>query len=348
MSSTEEVFGREYSYKEKETKWGSLRAEFPTEQACFEELCRRSGISTNSCGVCPSTNVRRLTNFRVLKCNECKEETWITSGSWLHKVRKFAPRLGFALQLEAGVAINANELSKLSMTAYSSALKMHSKMRIAIDSQLKDQISAPSSALKPACRKRSLFTPRKEPPWKEEDAMREESQLNLSPPAQGSEDQATLEHPALAKYSSEQDRAIYDELTDEPRLMEHLPAKLKLSYSVVFGTLDMMAIDNLVEGKADRYKKLKFEAPKDATAEDISAEAAPVIELVKLQIIKENTGVSRRRLQWYIAPLWIRHRVARGESVDIVEACVKYGRVGKLEYQNFNTPLVVRLFSIAA
>ncbi len=160
--------------------WRQFKSEFPTDEDCMEELCRRSYQDTAiKCRHCGSQELDKKSGARVVICRHCGEATWLTAGTFFDRIRLPRPWLGAIWLLEHGVTVSSCRFHKLAGVAYSTAWNIFNKLATVIRSEMGEGARAlPSSLFSPLVCKRSRETRAKSHPLSEQEDIERNSPVS--------------------------------------------------------------------------------------------------------------------------------------------------------------------------
>ena len=116
--------------------WAEFNILFPTEQHCLEEIYRRAAQELLKCRWCESQDIEKRLGDRVVRCRRCKKETWLTAGSFFHRMRSAKAWLAAIWLMERGVIVSSSGFHKLVGIAQSSALELFKKIATVIQSHM--------------------------------------------------------------------------------------------------------------------------------------------------------------------------------------------------------------------
>ena len=153
--------------------WSEFNELFPKDKDCLEELYRRidaSSISKRHC--CQNTNVQKQDGRRSIKCTSCGQKTWLTAGTFFHRIKRPKAWLGAIWLMEHGLILSSSRFHKLAGIAQSSALQIFKKIAMVIQSHMDEEaLSIDSSCFGPVFCKRSRETPAREHPRAEQEEI---------------------------------------------------------------------------------------------------------------------------------------------------------------------------------
>src|SRR5688572_2954786 len=114
--------------------WERFNIEFPTEEACLQELSARTHKNgMTKCHRCGYIRWPNNYNSRVLVCRVCKRKYWLTAGTFFHRIRCARPWLAAIWLLERGLSISSFRFHTLLNISYSTALSIFKKLTAVID-----------------------------------------------------------------------------------------------------------------------------------------------------------------------------------------------------------------------
>ena len=137
--------------------WSEFNELFPNDKDCLEELYRRidaSSIGKRQC--CLTANVQEQDGGRSVKCKSCGQKTWLTAGTFFHRIKRPKAWLGAIWFMEHGLILSSSRFHKLASIAQSSALQIFKKIAMVIQSHMDEEaLSIDSSCFCPVFCKRS-------------------------------------------------------------------------------------------------------------------------------------------------------------------------------------------------
>ena len=152
--------------------FAKFNAEFPTEEHCIEELCRRADTSLPECRHCGNSLVNKQFGDRVSRCQNCSRQTWHTAGTFFEGIRLGRAWLAAIYLMEHGVFVSSSRFHRVLGIAQSTALNMLQKLRAIIRMHMDDDGPTISSAVfVTVFRKRSFMTPAKAHPRAEQEEI---------------------------------------------------------------------------------------------------------------------------------------------------------------------------------
>lgn len=344
--------------------WQQFEAQFPTEEHCWRELCRRletSGLS--KCCYCGSKRLDENYEARVRRCRSCNKNTWLTAGTFFNRMRLARPWLAAIWLLEQGVVISSLHLHELVGIAQSSALHILKKVAMAIESHFGDDSANIPSGL--FCRvfcKRSRLTPAMQHPVKEQEEMeRNEStsadlvlqvnRTNVFASSSGQQLDSNTEsiiETDTAKFTTENklaapEKTIYDLLSKEPMSFDTLCKITELSVSEISAALTMLEIVGAAKRlPGDQYVRCTSKESVRKTPGVCSFQNSEDVSDIINFIRSRFHGISRKYLQLYLALYWCHIARDRWCSGSLLQACLKFGRISREQCLAYVSPLIVK------
>lgn len=326
-----------------ESLWQRFNTEFPTEEDCLEELYTRAAEEgLLKCRSCGSEHLDRTHGSRTARCRRCAKETWLTAGTFFHRIRQARPWLAAIWLMEHGVSLNSARFQRLVQIAYSSALAIFRKVSMVLDGQMGDGApSLPSSLFSLLMCKRSRQTPSKAHPIAEQ----EEIERNHCAPAAASElsEEAEL---------SEQEQTVCAALSSEPVHVDDLCRRLDVDVSKLAASLIMLELagaatrmpgDRYVRSSAIRGADVVGTTAQDSRAASAGDTMTTAVDAIIAFVREAFHGVSRKYLQNYIAAHWCILDRARWHSRALLHACLRRGYISRTEIRAYVTPIMVKV-----
>ena len=153
--------------------WLEFNERFPTNKDCLKELHRQvhaAGII--KCGSCGNTAVEETDSGRAVRCKSCRTKTWLTAGTFFHRVRLPKAWLAAIWFMEHGIILSSSQFHKVAGIAQSSALQIFKKLTMVMQSQMGENAPEVASAnFRPVFCKRSRLTPAGEHPSAEQEEI---------------------------------------------------------------------------------------------------------------------------------------------------------------------------------
>jgi hypothetical protein len=315
--------------------WREFSTQFTSEAACrdsFYAAIKR--VCSIKCRYCHGPKLIHQPGSRTIRCSKCKRETWLTAGTFFHRIRLFRPWLAAIWMLENGVVMSASRFHKLVGIAYSSAFNILKKLATVIQNCSDDAVPVASSALfrEIVCR-RSRQTPRGEHPRTEEETL--EESVNHNQPQQGIDSIESLNLSAA-------ERQIYELLSEEPLRSDLLGLRTGLSTGQISAALIMLEIKGLASysfghgySRSDPQAKGRLSTCA-AGDEDLDC----VRKFVSFATSKFQ-GISRKYLQQYLSAYWCQIDRVRWGAGSLMLACLQSLPITEQEILDYVTPQLV-------
>lgn len=154
--------------------WSEFLVRFPTEESCLAELYRiADAAGLLMCPHCGDHHIASGQSTRVVTCQTCNKQVWLTAHTFFDHMRKSKPWLAAFWLMGNGISIGSPRLQKLVGTAQSSSLHILKKIRRVIHSLLERE-NAPthdSALFSELFCKRSRETPARKHPIAEQDEV---------------------------------------------------------------------------------------------------------------------------------------------------------------------------------
>jgi len=324
--------------------WAQFNAEFPRETDCLEEVYRRAaewGII--KCHHCGNTDVERNYGDRVIKCRSCKKKSWLTAGTFFHRMKLARPWLAAIWLMEHGQSISSSKFQKLVGVAYSSAWNIFKKLTTVIQSQMgEDVLAVSSSHFSPVIGKRSRETPARAHPLAEEEAI--EKQLV--------DDGAGVQELTDTGDLSEQERKVYNLLSAEPMQFDILCHRAGMPAGEMSATLMILELAGMATRLAgDRYVRytpkqdgeLRVPVIQSSYGTNTTFEETITVGTV-IDFVRVNFhGISRKYLQNYLAAYWCHIDRAQWQLGALLRACLGFRHISDDEILDYVSPAIVKI-----
>ncbi len=355
--------------------FAEFNARFPDKddvEAFVREMFRATkGKFRIRCKYCGRRKFKFLPGGRVLRCNRCKKDTWITADTLYKNVKHVRAWVAAIWFLERGVAVSRNRFSKLLEIAYSTAWEMFKRLAIVIQSQMSMKaLLVPSAYFQRAITKRSRLTPGREHPFDEEaEAERLEAawaegtgqpaaylqDVSKSPPAANStainiksneRTRAKSQRPEVSAsvfdHLSQLEIEIYEMLGNKPLKIELLRERTGKPAREILSAISMLEIQGLINKVDNGYVRAQTAQTKPdlpaLSSEDFMTIAA-CIEFVHGTF----HGISRKYLQLFLAEYWCLMDRARWKIDSLLTLCQRFRVIPYQEIQAFESPLVLMM-----
>ena len=319
-----------------------IRGEFPTEEECWREVFRRLYPDGIRCKFCKGNRFEYRNNNRAVKCLDCKEKTWLTSGTFFHRVKSVGAWIMAIRFAEEGVILNSKELELLGQVAQSSALNILKKINLVILSMMdrKSEECQSGDFIEVFC-KRSRETPkRKHPVCEQEEFEMEQKQENVSLKDKEKSFELGL---------SEADERVLNLLSTEPMTIQNLANKLGCSAGQLSALLMVLELNGLVRCRiGDEYELvekrggLKGKSSQEQDGETINSLVGHFIAFVR----QNCHGISRKYLQLYLAAHWFMYRDKQRKKGKLLNSCLSFGQITDKQILMYITPLVVKVLGL--
>jgi hypothetical protein len=362
-----------------QSKLEQFDREHPQEEDLWKDIFTKDNRTTDMlrCRYCKSSRVKKIAGVRAIKCRDCKNETWMTGGTFFKNIRNPRAWLFAIWLMEQGFTISRSEFHKLLGIAYSTAWSMFQKLTIVIENEMNHNLLAVGSRLfeRVICR-RSGVTPAHEHPFAEQEALEAQAKDSAG---QSSGDELTgsssgLDSAARATSSkSESPRQDlnkgpmkgillleFDEATNaesevcnllstKPIDFDSLRKLTKMPACDLLQALTMLEMKGLATnvggntyvGCGPAQKTVDVANLTLLAAEPIGSNVDSFIEYVQL----EFHGISRKYLQLYLAQYWCHIDRMRWHLGSLLRACQQSDYFGDKLILDYQSPLVVKMFS---
>jgi hypothetical protein len=322
-----------------------FESEFPSEEACLNELYKLAGIELK-CLFCNASRVDISPNRRSGKCANCRRTSWFTSGTVLERMKVAKPRLAAIWFSRKGIVLNSVGLGSLTCIAQSSADWILKWVRSAIQNFFPaDTPLVHSSLFASVFWKRSRETPARKHPVSEQEEMErttDSAEVKSTESARRGFANAPEENcnSDLGDFCRQKER-ILTLLSDSPIHFDALYESSKLPVGELSAVLTMLELDGKVERLAgDRYvrrlTRTKIGSPDQETSTTIDG----FLEFIRFNF----RGISRRYLQQYLAAYWCYIERGKWSGEDLWKQCLGCVPAGyQRQIRNYVTPLWVQL-----
>ena len=148
----------------------------------------------------------------------------------------------------------------------------------------------------------------------------------------------------------EQERQVYDLLSDTPIHFDDLHARTKLPVGDLSASLTMLELAELAKGKGGNWFVRRAPKPTSQPFRQGQGECEltnPTVMLISafLKLASSHwRGISRRFLQKYLALFWCHIDRMTWHGGALLEACLRFGKVSRHQLRNYVTPLLVKIF----
>ena len=358
--------------------WKQFTAEFATEADCLEELYRRAAEEgLLKCRSCGSADIQRKYGARVGRCRGCKKQTWLTAGTFFHRMREARPWLAAIWLMEHGVSFNSMRYQKLVDIAYSSALSIFKKVTTVIQSQMgEDAVAVPSSCFSCLVCRRSRETPARAHPIAEQEEIEMGVDRDRAHPVAATSGHGTAESEFACDLGGEPEATAMSrmgtEVEDDASTVELCELEKKVCG---FLSADAIHFDDLYErtgvpvgnlsaaltmleiaGVATRMPgdwyvscitegkgKPNGNAQQSGSGLDCPVEATEAVVAI-IRFVREGfQGISRKYLQHYLAAHWCHVDRVRWQSKALLQACLRSRCIRYDEILEYVSPVMVRI-----
>ncbi|HMO20449.1 MAG TPA: hypothetical protein PKD05_07185 [Candidatus Melainabacteria bacterium] len=322
--------------------WHEFNQLYPNEESALLALYRLSEKGSSYkhddgfiCPECKSIEVELVKRNRVLRCQRCKNEVWLTAGTFFARIRKAIPWLAAIWFIDRGLTISSICLEHLTGVTQSTAWMIIKKISLVVETEISESpCCAPVYNFASEIRKRSILTPAGQRPVTELDNS-EHDEENL------------VETPDLSMRPGIE-QSILENLSRDPIQFDRLCELVKRPVPDIVAALTYLELDDLIKSHSgDRYSlkstaikpKPKFSS-NELTNESIDInqqkqsgepdrQNSPSLALGKANLISsilEFTnhifhGISWKYLQLYIAIYWVDQDKKRWQPGRLLKAC---------------------------
>ncbi len=341
--------------------------QFPTEEACLEEIWRRMhrGRKCDSCG---SSVMKRDFGARFGRCNGCNKKIWITSGTIFERMRNVRAHLVPICLVERGIPFNARQLQRLVGIAYSSAWAIFQKVMNEVN-QVMIEKGIPVSSFdfnQVICKRSKETEARKHPSTEQEEVISQlverdskeaidhiiESRISLflNPRTEAKTSGETENKETISITSKNNDdgssmnfcsseKLIYKLLSSQPVSIDRLAAATGFETKVVAAALTMLELAQLIKcGPGDLFirstEAVLSPRPQDA---NVISEINRAIDFIR----RHFHGVSRKYLQNYLAAYWCAVDRSRWRKGALFKQCIRSRSRGRTELKLYVSPPTV-------
>lgn len=319
-----------------------IRKEFPTEEDCWEEVFKRLYPDGIRCKFCNGNRFEYRNNNRAVKCLDCREKTWLTSGTFFHRVKSVGAWMMAIRFVEEGVILNSKELEALGQVAQSSALNILKKINLVILGMMENKSeTCHSGELIAVFCKRSRETPRrKHPLCEQEEFEKEEEEEQTSFFDTDKHNEAGL---------SEDDKRVLDLLKNQSMSVQKLANELDFSVGQLSAVLMVLEINGLVQRcTGDRYQLVaNLESTRQKSNQEKEESTINLLVGHFTSFVRQNChGISRKYLQLYLAAHWFMYRKKQLKKGNLLKSCLGFGQITDKQILMYTTPLVVKVLGI--
>lgn len=322
--------------------WREFNQLYPNEESALLALYRLSEKGSSYkhddgfiCPECKSIEVELIKKNRVLRCQRCKNEVWLTAGTFFARIRKAIPWLAAIWFIDRGLTISSICLEHLTGVTQSTAWMIIKKISLVVETEISESpCCAQVHNFASEIRKRSILTPAGQRPVTELDNS-EHDEENLG------------ETPDLSMRPGIE-LSILENLGRDPIQFDRLCKLVKRPVPDIVAALTYLELDDLINSHSgDRYSlkstavkpKPKFSS-NESTNESIDInqqkqsgepdrQSSQSLALGKANLISsilEFTnhifhGISWKYLQLYIAIYWVDQDKKRWQPGRLLKAC---------------------------
>lgn len=360
MPSSEDAFGNENNLL---LFLSEFDRAFPTEESAVEDLKNRfENEGLLYCHHCGQPKLEKKYGARVLKCLDCGNQTWITSGTFFHYAKRIKPRLAAIWLMERGCVFGSSKFHRLVDIAQSSAFNILKRIAMVINAHMeRDIYELPSSIFSTVVCKRSRETPARAHPVAEQEEIdvaeeqkrvqeivlleQQEEELEQE---EGLEQEKKSEQEKESEQLSSQEQELYDLLSETPVSFETLYARCNMEVSQAVAGLVMLEIAGLVVSlpgnnyaRSPRNQNLSLNVDRSKN-DEFRAKYEPIIAAAGTFIRKNFHGISRKYLQIYLALRWYYADQGVWNATQLLNACLRFGSVTQVKIADFVTSAMVK------
>lgn len=300
-----------------------------------------------SCTSCESEDVQILKDGRLIKCQACFTERWLTSGTFFHGAKKLFPWM-LDIYLKAnGIFLASSRFHKLVGVAQSTALLISKKIATVIKATYEDEDPEISTSFfLELYFRRSAESIAQQHPRSEQAAVEAEGQTK-------SEDEHTTTSetnsaPSEDKESEMSDiqKEVFDNISTVPISGDELTEKLShRSPGEVFAALTILEIAGLVERMSgDNYVRIKKASnPRTMRSDLMTDETESSFDMIKDFVTTLFHGVSRKHIEKYIAKFWCLIERKRWHGDELLHACAAFRQITDEEITASVTPPFMKM-----
>lgn len=339
--------------------WHEFNQLYPNEESALLALYRLSEKGSSYkhddgfiCPECKSIEVELIKKNRVLRCQRCKNEVWLTAGTFFARIRKAIPWLAAIWFIDRGLTISSICLEHLTGVTQSTAWMIIKKISLVVESEISESpCCAPVYNFASEIRKRSILTPVKKKPVTELDISEQD-------------DENLVETPDLSM-RPEIEQSILELLSREPIQIDKLCKLIERPVPDIVAALTYLELDDLINSHSgDRYSlksistknKPKF-SPNELNeinqrqSGQLDSRSSPPPALAKANLISsilEFTnhifhGISWKYLQLYIAIYWVDQDKKRWEPGRLLKACCSSDHISSKQVRAYCSSAPVKL-----
>ncbi|MBI1269017.1 hypothetical protein GC174_01145 [bacterium] len=343
--------------------WREFNQLYPDEESALLALYRLTAKGSSYknddgfiCPECKSFEVELIKNKRVLKCQRCKNEVWLTAGTFFTRIRRALPWLAAIWFIDRGLTISSICLQHLTGVTQSTAWMIIKKISLVVETEISESpCCAPVHSFAPEIRKRSILTPAWQRPVTELDNS-EHDEENL------------VETPDLSRRPGIE-QSILENLSRDPIQFDRLCELVKRPVPDIVAALTYLELDDLIKSHSgDRYSlkstgikpKPKFSS-NESTNESIDInqrqpgetdrQNSPFLTFGKANLISsilEFTnhifhGISWKYLQLYIAIYWVDQDKKRWQPGRLLKACGSSEHISSAQVRAYCSQAPVKL-----
>ncbi len=355
--------------------FAEFNAKFPNKddvEAFVREMFRATnGKFRIRCRYCSYRKFKFLPGGRVLRCNKCKKETWITADTLYKNVKHVRAWVAAIWFLERGVAVSRNRFSRLLEIAYSTAWEMFKRLAIVIQSQMTMKaLMVPSGYFLRALSKRSRLTPAGDDPSGEEAeaervkavwvegasesaATREDSSVSKSATNYATRNirshdqtkaksQAPELSAAVLDHLSQLEKEIYEMLGNKPLKLEFVRELTGKPAREILSAISMLEIQGLIDKCDHGYIQVQTAQANPDEPELSSEDLMTIAGYIKF-VHRNFHGISRKYLQLFLAEYWCLMDRKRWKIDSLLRVCQRFRAIPYEEIQAYESPRLVKM-----
>lgn len=161
--------------------WRGFHKKYPDADSCWKDIANTM-VSQRlaKCGRCRKRDFRLTTNVKVIQCCGCGQKVSVSAGTFFHRVRKIRVWMAAIWLLQHGESVSSTFFAFICEIAQSSALHILKSVFVVtagVQSAARCRVS--SKHFMGWFLRRSSETPRREPPFHEEKAFRDDELKRL-------------------------------------------------------------------------------------------------------------------------------------------------------------------------
>lgn len=312
-----------------------FRRTFPDEEALARLINQLYNLGLyGACHACQSERIQLLKDGRLIKCQDCSTERWLTSGTFFHGAKKLFPWILDICLKTNGIFLSSSRFHKLVGVAQSTALIISKRISQVIASTYDEPNPEISTSLfLDLYSRRSSESVAQQHPRSEQFAIDKINEDNSDEDNFDDDPVETL---------NELQREVLEHLSSKPKNIDDLAEELPhFEFGKIAAALTILELSRLIKSEiGDYYVKVrKTTNTKCSFTALITDETEKSFDSIKYVIKTLFHGVSRKHIQYYIAKFWCLISRDKWKGHELLHACAAYHHITEREITTSITPL---------